>query len=834
VRLFFAMCVVTMAAFVGGFHWWVISGSLLLDVPFAACAVLVPVVTLHFFLAYPQPMEWVRRFPRFTMAALYAIPAATIVGVTVLLVAVHLHAAGDPASDAAPVRAALALLRNAVYGYLTLAALYFLATLGALVHGFFATHNALEHAQVKWILGAGLVATIPLGYSLSVAHFDRTGFALGAARVPMFLASLSFMLAYAVAIVRHKLILVDRHVGRGIAYYVASTALAAGFALATASAALLPQVLNVSLSWRQALQVAAIVGLSVMLLLWLRDRIQQLTDRRFFREKYQLDKALERMNRAVGHLADPRALGERMLSSCQDVLRTERAALYLQAGAPRTYRLVASADRHEAPLQIVLDEPCAAALAMGGTLQRVPPESRDEVSPVQKLLVSLRADLIHVLESEGELVGFVALGHRGRDASFSAEDLTFLTALCQITNVALQGAKAHQQLSRLNEELRSKTERVESQRRQIAMLQAELGGRQAADPPPAEPPPAADFRRDAVRGSSPAIQGLLETVRKVATSESTVLLRGESGTGKELLAQVLHDNSPRRAGPLVRVHCASLAPSLLESELFGHVKGAFTGAHQDRIGRFEAAHGGTLFLDEIGDISLETQVKLLRVLQERCFEPVGSTRTVRVDVRLVTGTHQNLERQIAEGRFREDLYYRLNVISLTLPPLRERGDDVLELAVFFLTRAAERVGKRVSGFDEEALGALETYAWPGNVRELQNVVERAVVLAEEGRITLRDLPAEIGRIGDEPPRGGVLPNPARSSLVLPSANLRRTGPDVGTEPAAATSAADRAAERRMLLDALRRCGGNKASAARLLGMPRSTYFSKLRKHGLDA
>ncbi|MCA9096643.1 MAG: sigma 54-interacting transcriptional regulator, partial [Planctomycetaceae bacterium] len=230
------------------------------------------------------------------------------------------------------------------------------------------------------------------------------------------------------------------------------------------------------------------------------------------------------------------------------------------------------------------------------------------------------------------------------------------------------------------------------------------------------------------RGKSPAIQRVLTTVRKVAASQSSVLIRGESGTGKELLAQAIHENSPRKNGPLVRVHCGALAAGLLESELFGHVKGAFTGAHRDKVGRFEMANGGTLFLDEIGDISLETQIKLLRVLQERTFEPVGSSRTVQVDVRLIAATHQNLEKLIAEGKFREDLFYRLNVISITSPPLRERTDDILELSLHFLRQGGERLGKRLTYIEDRALEAMLRYGWPGNVRQLENAIERACVL----------------------------------------------------------------------------------------------------------
>jgi transcriptional regulator with GAF, ATPase, and Fis domain len=318
---------------------------------------------------------------------------------------------------------------------------------------------------------------------------------------------------------------------------------------------------------------------------------------------------------------------------------------------------------------------------------------------------------------------------------------------------------------------------------------------------------------------------VLETVRKVAASETTVLLRGESGTGKELIAHVIHENSPRRNGPLVTVHCAALAPGLLESELFGHVKGAFTGAHADRTGRFELANCGTIFLDEIGDISPETQVKLLRVLQQQEFERVGGGETVRVDVRIIAATHQNLEQLIADRKFREDLYYRLNVISITLPPLRERLDDLLELSMRFLKRAATRSGKSVLALDDDAVTALMRYGWPGNIRELENVIERAVVLADGPSVTVADLPADLQAAGKSAAR-------TKSPRRQPVRVAVDSDPDMTAAPDLSWRRLDEDQERDLLVAALEKCRGNKARAARLLGLPRSTFFSKLKKFAI--
>jgi transcriptional regulator with GAF, ATPase, and Fis domain len=491
---------------------------------------------------------------------------------------------------------------------------------------------------------------------------------------------------------------------------------------------------------------------------------------------------------------------------------------------------VASKGPIETPPDFNANEAFLDALRDVGSLQRVPAGTRSSLSPVQSQLHALQADLVHALEIEGHVAGLVALGAKRNGTPFTAEDLTFLNALGQITNVALHSAKIHRQISRLNDDLQVKVATISSQNRQIAMLQAELSNLRNDERPARSSDSPPEFRREALKGNSPATLRVLDTVRKVAGSESSVLIRGESGTGKELLAQVIHDNSGRREGPMVAVHCASLSAGLLESELFGHVKGAFTGAHRDKVGRFEAANGGTLFLDEIGDISLETQIKLLRVLQERCFEPVGSTGTIQVDVRVITATHQNLEKLIAQGRFREDLYYRLNVISLTLPPLRDRIDDILELALHFLARANQRSGKRITHIEGDALAVMERHGWPGNVRELENVIERAVVLADGTSITLADLPVELLE-------GKQWIAPARKPRQTPVATL--FGRDVESGPSAVE--ADKPEpptgdlpERELLEEALRRCGGNKAEAARLLGLPRSTYFSKLKKYGIEA
>ena len=244
---------------------------------------------------------------------------------------------------------------------------------------------------------------------------------------------------------------------------------------------------------------------------------------------------------------------------------------------------------------------------------------------------------------------------------------------------------------------------------------------------------------DRIVGSSPALQRVLDVVRKVAKSNTTVLVRGETGTGKELIAGAIHHNSLRNSRNFVKVNCAALQENLLESELFGHEKGAFTGADKQRIGRFEQADGGTLFLDEIGDMSPNTQAKILRVLQEHEFERLGGTRTLRVDVRLIAATNRDLSAMVQAGQFREDLYYRLNVVSIEMPPLRERKDDIVPLAGSFIRKFAGELKKKIEGLDHDAQKLLMRYNWPGNIRELENTIERAMLLAEGHSIAAGDL-----------------------------------------------------------------------------------------------
>jgi formate hydrogenlyase transcriptional activator len=315
-------------------------------------------------------------------------------------------------------------------------------------------------------------------------------------------------------------------------------------------------------------------------------------------------------------------------------------------------------------------------------------------------------------------------------------------------------------------------------------------------------------------GNSQALHALFSRVERVAATDATVLIQGETGSGKELVARALHNGGPRRQRPLVKVNCGAVAPSLLESELFGHVKGAFTGAIDRRVGRFELADRGTLFLDEIGELPLDTQVKLLRVLQEQEFEPVGSSKTVHVDVRIIAATNRDLANEMRDGRFRSDLFFRLNVVPLTVPPLRERRDDIPLLVAYFLSRFTKKFGRPIDAVARETMDRLIKYPWPGNIRELQNVIERAVVLSS----------GSVLRLGSD-----FLPFPGG-----PNAHAPVPFEAAETSPTELVSLEE--AERRHIEAVLTHTGGvvgGPEGAARILELPANTLRSRMKKLGID-
>ena len=370
-----------------------------------------------------------------------------------------------------------------------------------------------------------------------------------------------------------------------------------------------------------------------------------------------------------------------------------------------------------------------------------------------------------------------------QDISFE-EDLRLLTI---ISSMVAQAVRIHQMVEKEKSRLQDENTR----------LRQELKKR---------------FHPSNIIGESKRMLDVYETLELVSKTKATVLLRGESGTGKELIAHAIHYHSERADNPFIKVSCAALPETLLESELFGYEKGAFTGALTNKVGRFEMANSGTLFLDEIGDLSPSTQVKLLRVLQEREFERVGGTQTIHVDIRLIVATNKDLEKEVREGRFREDLYYRLNVVSIFLPPLRERREDIPVLVNHFLERACQENKKKVKYISDESMEILMNYAWPGNVRELENAIERAVVLCKGETLTPEFFPI---------PQDGKGPG------------LTRFNPDLESESfTAPLPQTVEALEKRMIGAALKKTGGNQRRAAQLLGLTARMIGYKIKQYGL--
>ena len=399
----------------------------------------------------------------------------------------------------------------------------------------------------------------------------------------------------------------------------------------------------------------------------------------------------------------------------------------------------------------------------------------------------LRAFAGYPLLFRGELLGVMALFTR---RALSPKEFERVGAFANQTAVAIKNARLFAELEALTSRLRAEN----------AYLQDEMRDARASASMPV--------------GNSAAWRSTMDAVEQVAATDATVLITGETGTGKELLAQAIHARSPRREGPLVRMNCAAVAPTLLESELFGHERGAFTGAGARRIGRFELAHRGTLFLDEIGELSLEAQAAMLRVLQEREFERVGGSEPVRVDVRVIAATNRDLQNAVAAGRFRADLFYRLNVFPIVAPPLRDRAGDVPLLAAEFVRRASRRLRKPLRGIAPDAVALLAQYDWPGNVRELENVIERAAILARGDRIEVANLPALT-------PRTPAIPTSTASAVVNES-----------TDDASALVAVEREHIQRILRETHGKIEGPAGAAARL-GLRPSTLRSRMAKLGIE-
>jgi transcriptional regulator with GAF, ATPase, and Fis domain len=848
---FFLLCLASFGAYLGGYHWSRIVTQPVLLIVWMGCAIFLPAVTLHFYLVFPSPKAFFDRHVRRYLLVIYG-PALVFF---LLLLSGYLRIrlldgaetagllarleGGLPAAgseSASGVRLVLVEMLSEIYCYFGVALLWYLLSLASLVHSYRHAANVTERNQVKWILFGATAACVPLGYSLYMALWEQGRFGGGGATWPMFAASLCVTAAYTVSITRYRLMQLDQMISSGATYFLFSTL--AGlvyYGVVFTGLLVVGSQVSEAPSLRQVLGVSSAALVLMLALDVARGRLKRVLDRHFRREKHNLDRTLQRMSQAIDKMVDPPALARVCLHTTSELLGATGGAVYLRQGEPALYRL-ADVIGSAPPLDVLSSGcPLVEALQTQPTLVQVP----FDTTPSQRQLQFIHGAVAQALTHEGQLLGLLVLSRRP-SGPYSAEDVQLLAAFAQVTALALVSAEGYRTIETLNHDLKAKIEKIAELQRRIGVLQSQLirqgaGGRsqesgvrgqESGEGAPAGLTADACFLipEGGIVGSSPQVLQLLQLVKRVAPSSSPVLLRGESGTGKELLARAVHENSPRKAQPFIKVHCAALAPGLLESELFGHVKGAFTSAIRDKVGRFESADGGTLFLDEIGDISLEVQTKLLRVLEEMTFERVGSSEPVSVDVRIIAATHRDLAAMISEGRFREDLFFRLNVLPIRVPPLRDRIEDIPELVGHFLKVYAGRAGKAVTTIDDDTLAALKGYHWPGNIRQLENVIERAVVIAEGATLTTRELPDEVQAsagelIAAEPYRNGDVDTELSLPLLASQIQAERADRD--------------RREREQLVRALAAAGGNKAEAARALGVARSTLVSRLKKLGLS-
>ncbi|MCW5806909.1 MAG: sigma 54-interacting transcriptional regulator [Deltaproteobacteria bacterium] len=611
-------------------------------------------------------------------------------------------------------------------------------------------------AQLRWIVFGQFACMLPAVGAVPFALADLELFILVWYKPFVVAVAALWFVAYGLAVLRVRLADVDALIRTSL-----------GYAAATGGAVVVYVGIVLAAGWATGRLVGEAgpwphlaAGLAAAAMFGpIRIRIDAWVDRRFFRDRRHYVEALRRASESIAHLREPDALAREAVERVVDAVRAENGALYVQRDAGWTI-----------------------AHAVGGDFPAQPD------APESGLAMRVSG------ERTGELAAMLVLGPRLSGDMYSTEDRDLLAALASQLAVALANARAFGTIALMKRELEEQNDAIRARNDEIQVLRERLEdenrflrGRVAA---------ATDGA--ALIGDSRAIVELVRTIERVARSDASVLVLGESGTGKGLVARTLHAASARAGGPFLHVDCGAIAAGVFESELFGHERGAFTGAARMRRGPIELADGGTLFLDEIGELPLALQPKLLRVLQDKTIVRVGGTQPVAVDVRIVAATHRDLDAMVARGELREDLMFRLRVVELVVPPLRARRGDLPALCASLLPRVARRCGRRPRPVAEDALARMAGYGWPGNVRELENVLERALVLGEGEQITAAELDLPDRPAPLEAPHGEVMEG----------------------------------IEKERLLSALRAAGGNQSHAAKALGMPRTTLINKLRRHGL--
>ena len=825
-RQFFILGLVSLVAYMGGYHWWRIATQPILIFCFQAGAIFLPAVSLHFFMIFPKQKLFLVRRPLVTFSLVYGVPSLFLF----LMITGYFRLRMIYGVDAASAEGSNFILREMlleIYFYLAVAFVWFLGCIGCLIHSFRNASDETQRNQVKWILMGCIAALAPIVYSGFIVFTDASRFGRGGATWPMFAASLFVTASFSVSITRYKLIQLSQYLSSGFSYFLMSSLAGLIYYGIVFSGMLL--VGTQFIEQPSLSQVAMVSGTAMIIILMLdrlRGRMKAALDRRFFKEKIKLDQTFRKMSQAIESLVDPLLMARRLLLTTTESLGVPKGSVFLKAPDFPGFKLadyLGNAPRQD----VIYNDSVLAKVLLKGESVCLDLASMPSDPAIRKVLNSLGGVTIVPLQHEEDLTGFLVLGQKGSGA-FTIDDLNLLAAFSQITVLGLVSAEGHKKIDLLNNELKGKIVKIAEQQNRILALQSQLSrGSQLSEVTDGQVTDALSVntagelhlngQAQKLVGSSQQIKYVMELVGKVAPGGSAVLLRGESGTGKEVVAQVLHEQSSRADKPFVKVHCGALSAGLLESELFGHVKGAFTSAIKDKIGRFEAANGGTLFLDEIGDINQEVQIKLLRVLQEKIFEKVGSNVPIQVDVRIIAATHQNLEELIRQGKFRSDLFYRLNVFPITIPTLKERDDDIPELSYYFLQKACYKLGKTIVSIDDEALLCLRAFSWPGNIRQLENVIERGVVITSSKSLQVDDLPDEIKAMAYDFNSSVEVANSGQGLIKVTDQSksdyLRR--------------------EKDKIFQALSQHGGNKSKASRSLGMARSTLVSRMKKLGLE-
>ncbi len=754
---------------------------------------------LHFALIFPKQKNIVKKHP--SIQILIYIPIVLWFSARIFLfsksIMIHFFGEIDPAFF----QYFMALAKSHLGLYLV----YQGSGLACLAHTFFKTDSPETRRQLQWIFYGWTISFPLMVFSNYILFQDMDLFLSGSRPAPLtsFLSSFVLMLAFLLAIFKYRLMDIDRVIYRSLAYFLIS-----------GITALLYIILFGFFSWVFELLIGKntfiIFIISALLVAFIFRpmfiRIEQWIDQVFYRRKYALYNAMEKLTQALITVRNPKEIFQKVFQAITDSIHIHSGLLLLstQNGnvlqhicmLPETSTIPNISIEPSHPLvRYFLNNP------KGLTHYQITSESRfhQDQEVFLDVFQNTNTEIILPLIYKDNLIGMIGLGKKLSGDIYSSNDVGMLTTLAYQTAVAMQNAQAYSQAEHLNLVLEEKVTQTEQQQKEILALQKRLFNENVYLKEEIKQ----TFDFEEIIGESNPMKKILAMVKKIAPTLSTVLLRGESGTGKELIARAIHYNSPRRDEPFIKVNCSAIPTNLLESELFGHEKGAFTGAVKSKTGKFELAAGGSIFLDEIGDLELNLQSKLLRVLQEKQFERVGGNETLNIDVRIIAATNRNIEKAISNQTFREDLFYRLNVISLTLPTLRERKEDIRELTVYFLNKFSRQMGKPIQNIDPEAMETLKLYDWPGNVRELANVIERSVVLGEGNILKIVDLPKSLTHSADK---------------------IVSKGP-AGSFPQAVENL-----EKELINEALEEAHGNKSKAARQLGLKRTTFNNKLKKY----